>query len=98
MNEVNTSVLVIDDEEMVRDNIEDILVPHRPGDVFLRAGQALVHPDRVAHQHHLEFLLHPRRIGEDTVRILLGKPLHQCATDRIESRWLGRHGRAIRVQ
>ncbi|MGZ3823073.1 MAG: response regulator, partial [Mucilaginibacter sp.] len=28
MNEVNTSVLVIDDEEMVRDNIEDILVPH----------------------------------------------------------------------
>ena len=27
MNEVNTSVLVIDDEEMVRDNIEDILVP-----------------------------------------------------------------------
>lgn len=28
MNEVNTSVLVIDDEEMVRDNIEDILIPH----------------------------------------------------------------------
>jgi two-component system NtrC family sensor kinase len=28
MSEVNTSVLVIDDEEMVRDNIEDILVPH----------------------------------------------------------------------
>jgi len=28
MNEVNTSVLVIDDEEMVRDNIEDILMPH----------------------------------------------------------------------
>ncbi len=27
MNEPNTSVLVIDDEEMVRDNIEDILVP-----------------------------------------------------------------------
>ncbi|HEY8782118.1 MAG TPA: hybrid sensor histidine kinase/response regulator [Mucilaginibacter sp.] len=27
MNEFNTSVLVIDDEEMVRDNIEDILVP-----------------------------------------------------------------------
>jgi two-component system NtrC family sensor kinase len=27
MNEVNTSVLVIDDEEMVRDNIEDILIP-----------------------------------------------------------------------
>jgi nitrogen-specific signal transduction histidine kinase/DNA-binding NarL/FixJ family response regulator len=27
MNDVNTSVLVIDDEEMVRDNIEDILVP-----------------------------------------------------------------------
>lgn len=27
-NELNTSVLVIDDEEMVRDNIEDILVPH----------------------------------------------------------------------
>jgi two-component system NtrC family sensor kinase len=26
-NELNTSVLVIDDEEMVRDNIEDILVP-----------------------------------------------------------------------
>lgn len=28
MTEVNTSVLVIDDEEMVRDNIEDILIPH----------------------------------------------------------------------
>src|ERR1700753_1758680 len=27
MSEHNTSVLVIDDEEMVRDNIEDILVP-----------------------------------------------------------------------
>lgn len=27
MNEANTAVLVIDDEEMVRDNIEDILVP-----------------------------------------------------------------------
>ncbi len=27
MNEINTSVLVIDDEEMVRDNIEDILIP-----------------------------------------------------------------------
>jgi len=27
INELNTSVLVIDDEEMVRDNIEDILVP-----------------------------------------------------------------------
>jgi signal transduction histidine kinase/ActR/RegA family two-component response regulator len=27
MNELNTSVLIIDDEEMVRDNIEDILVP-----------------------------------------------------------------------
>lgn len=27
MSEVNTSVLVIDDEEMVRDNIEDILIP-----------------------------------------------------------------------
>jgi two-component system NtrC family sensor kinase len=27
MNDLNTSVLVIDDEEMVRDNIEDILVP-----------------------------------------------------------------------
>src|ERR1700749_4831556 len=27
MSELNTSVLVIDDEEMVRDNIEDILVP-----------------------------------------------------------------------
>ncbi|MFI5137037.1 MAG: ATP-binding protein [Sphingobacteriales bacterium] len=27
MNELNTSVLVIDDEEMVRDNMEDILVP-----------------------------------------------------------------------
>jgi two-component system NtrC family sensor kinase len=30
MNELNTSVLVIDDEEMVRDNIEDILVPRTP--------------------------------------------------------------------
>lgn len=29
MREPNTSVLVIDDEEMVRDNIEDILVPRR---------------------------------------------------------------------
>ena len=29
MNEVNTSVLVIDDEEMVRDNIADILTPHK---------------------------------------------------------------------
>lgn len=28
MNEVNTRVLVIDDEEIVRDNIEDILMPH----------------------------------------------------------------------
>lgn len=27
MSEINTAVLVIDDEEMVRDNIEDILVP-----------------------------------------------------------------------
>src|SRR5947199_3530720 len=27
MNELNTSVLIIDDEEMVRDNIEDILMP-----------------------------------------------------------------------
>src|SRR5437588_1324648 len=27
MNELNTSVLIIDDEEMVRDNIEDILIP-----------------------------------------------------------------------
>ena len=27
MNELNTAVLVIDDEEMVRDNIEDILIP-----------------------------------------------------------------------
>src|SRR5688572_15993947 len=29
MNSVNTSVLVIDDEEMVRDNIEDILTPKK---------------------------------------------------------------------
>lgn len=28
MNKPNTAVLVIDDEELVRDNIEDILVPH----------------------------------------------------------------------
>jgi len=28
MSEINTSVLVIDDEEMVRDNIEDILIPN----------------------------------------------------------------------
>ena len=27
MNEVNTSILIIDDEEMVRDNIADILMP-----------------------------------------------------------------------
>jgi signal transduction histidine kinase len=32
MNEVNTSVLVIDDEEMVRDNIEDILIPRSPSE------------------------------------------------------------------
>lgn len=29
MNKVNTSVLVIDDEELVRDNIEDILMPKK---------------------------------------------------------------------
>jgi two-component system NtrC family sensor kinase len=29
MNDANTSVLVIDDEEMVRDNIEDILIPKK---------------------------------------------------------------------
>jgi signal transduction histidine kinase/DNA-binding NarL/FixJ family response regulator len=29
-NEINASILVIDDEELVRDNIEDILVPKRP--------------------------------------------------------------------
>jgi two-component system NtrC family sensor kinase len=29
MNEVNTSVLIIDDEELVRDNIEEILVPRK---------------------------------------------------------------------
>jgi two-component system NtrC family sensor kinase len=29
MNEANTSVLIIDDEELVRDNIEEILVPRR---------------------------------------------------------------------
>jgi len=28
MNKANTSVLIIDDEEIVRDNIEDILIPH----------------------------------------------------------------------
>jgi signal transduction histidine kinase/CheY-like chemotaxis protein len=28
MSEINTAVLVIDDEEMVRDNIEDILIPN----------------------------------------------------------------------
>ncbi|GAA4084690.1 hybrid sensor histidine kinase/response regulator [Mucilaginibacter panaciglaebae] len=28
MNKVNTAVLIIDDEEMVRDNIADILLPH----------------------------------------------------------------------
>jgi len=32
MDELNTSVLVIDDEEMVRDNIEDILVPRATSD------------------------------------------------------------------
>lgn len=26
---INTRVLIIDDEEMVRDNIEEILVPHK---------------------------------------------------------------------
>ena len=29
-NEINASILVIDDEELVRDNIEDILVPKKP--------------------------------------------------------------------
>lgn len=29
MNQINTSVLVIDDEEMVRDNIEEILLPRK---------------------------------------------------------------------
>ncbi|GAA4919241.1 hybrid sensor histidine kinase/response regulator [Mucilaginibacter defluvii] len=29
MNDVNTSVLIIDDEELVRDNIEEILVPRK---------------------------------------------------------------------
>lgn len=29
MNQVNTSILVIDDEELVRDNIEEILVPRK---------------------------------------------------------------------
>ena len=32
MNDTNTAVLVIDDEEMVRDNIEDILVPKEQSD------------------------------------------------------------------
>jgi len=32
MNDTNTAVLVIDDEEMVRDNIEDILVPREQSD------------------------------------------------------------------
>ena len=29
MDKLNSRVLIIDDEEMVRDNIEEILIPHR---------------------------------------------------------------------
>lgn len=40
MNEANTSVLVIDDEEMVRDNIEDILIPRKQSAESLNISNA----------------------------------------------------------
>lgn len=40
MNEANTSVLVIDDEEMVRDNIEDILIPRKQSAESLNVSNA----------------------------------------------------------
>lgn len=40
MNEANTSVLVIDDEEMVRDNIEDILIPRKQSAESLNVSYA----------------------------------------------------------
>jgi two-component system NtrC family sensor kinase len=44
MNEMNTSILVIDDEEMVRDNIQDILAPerhHKTDDLLNEAASIL---------------------------------------------------------
>ncbi|MBW4891798.1 hybrid sensor histidine kinase/response regulator [Mucilaginibacter sp. HMF5004] len=40
MNEANTAVLVIDDEEMVRDNIEDILIPRKQSSESLDVSNA----------------------------------------------------------
>jgi two-component system, NtrC family, sensor kinase len=40
MNDANTSVLVIDDEEMVRDNIEDILIPKKQSAESLNVSNA----------------------------------------------------------
>lgn len=54
MNQVNTSILVIDDEEMVRDNIEEILVPpkldltdgniNRAASILFDAPQEIITP------------------------------------------------------
>src|SRR4051812_35436875 len=41
MNKVNTAVLVIDDEEMVRDNIEDILVPRHQYEEEVHINEAV---------------------------------------------------------
>ncbi len=41
MNEVNTSILIIDDEEMVRDNIADILMPQSSFEDFDSMNDAL---------------------------------------------------------
>ena len=41
MNELNTAVLVIDDEEMVRDNIEDILIPNYKSEEQERINSAI---------------------------------------------------------
>lgn len=44
MNQVNTAVLVIDDEELVRDNIEEILVPRKaaPADSSITAAASIL--------------------------------------------------------
>jgi two-component system NtrC family sensor kinase len=41
MSELNTAVLVIDDEEMVRDNIEDILIPNHKTEEQERINSAI---------------------------------------------------------
>jgi two-component system NtrC family sensor kinase len=39
-NDINVAILVIDDEELVRDNIEEILVPGKPTDAQQQVDQA----------------------------------------------------------